>query len=351
MDKQETRDHMNRRAALGTLGAIGAIGTVALSSTAARAQQGDANWQKIVADAKKEGSLVIYHQAVPQVLERIVKDFMVQYPEIKVEYRRLITPVTHMQAIENEKASKLDGADITQYANAIWYRDKAQENFFLRPVGPATAEYPKDSLLYGAVPVVAVMPFVIVYNGNLVKTPITNMRDLLRPELKGKVGSSDLVAETVFAFYEWIEKTQGADFLPQFAAQKPKLTAGVVPLLQSVASGEISAAAWGIHAVANSLIAQGAPLKVVQPNPAFASRDVLAALAHSRRPNAALVFLDYMMSRRGQGIWNGGGETASVLSGIPGSLDAKAMQPWDVFRYTADFQRDYKAKFDKLFKA
>jgi iron(III) transport system substrate-binding protein len=256
-----------------------------------------------------------------------------------------------MQAIETEKAGKLDGADVTQYANAIWYRDKAQEGFFLKPVGPATADYPKESLLYGSVPIAAVMPFVMAYNTNLVKTPITGMRDLLRPELRGKVGSSDLVAETSYAFYEWVEKTQGADFLALFAAQKPRLTVGVLPLLQSVAAGELDAALIGIHAVANALIAQGAPLKVVQPNPAFASADVVAALAHSRRPNAAQVFLDYMMSRRGQAAWNGAGETASVIPGVPGSLDAKTMHPWDVFRYTADFQREYKLKFDKMFKA
>lgn len=197
---------MNRGSALGTLGALGAL---ALATLAARAQQGDANWQRIVAAAKREGSVVIYHQAVPQVLERISKDFMVQYPEIKVEVRRLLTPVTHMQAIETEKAGKIDGADITQYANAIWHRDKAQENFFLKPVGPATADYPKESLQYGAVPIVAVMPFVLAYNSNLVKTPITSMRDLLRPEFQGKVGSSDLVAKTVYAFYEWIENPEG----------------------------------------------------------------------------------------------------------------------------------------------
>ena len=348
MKDHSKQDNLNRRSAIGTLGALGAL---ALGARPAQAQQGDANWQRIVAAAKKEGSLVIYHQAVPQVLDRVTKDFMAQYPEIKVEYRRLLTPVTHMQAIESEKAGKLDGAAITQYANAIWYRDKAQENFFMKPVGPATADYPKDSLLYGSVAIAAVMPFVMAYNTNLVKTPITSMRDLLKPEFRGKVGSSDIVAETVYAFYEWIEKTQGADFLPQFAAQKPKLTVGVLPLFQSIAAGEIAAGLYGIHAVANSLIAQGAPMKVVQPNPAFASVDVVAALAHSRRPNAALVFLDYMMSRRGQGAWNGSGETASVIPGIPGSLDAKTMQPWDVFRYTAEFQRDYKIKFDKLFKA
>lgn len=337
-------DKLNRRNAIGTLGAL------ALAAPSARAQQGDANWQKIVADAKKEGSVVIYHQAVPQVLERIAKDFMAQYPEIKVEVRRQVTPVQHMSAIENEKRANIDGADVTQYANAIWYRDRAQENYFIKPTGPAMADYPKDSLLYGQVPIIAVMPFVIGYNTNLVKFPVTGYRDLLRPELKGKVGSSDLVAETVYAAYEWMEKNVGPDFLPAFAAQQPKLTVGVVPLFQGLAAGELAMAAWGIHAVANALSAQGAPIKVFQPNPAFASADVVAALAHSRRPNAAHVFLDYMMSRRGQTVWNGTGETASVIPGIQGSLDARTMQPWDVFRYTPEFQRNYKAKFDKMFK-
>ena len=337
--------HPQRRQALATMGALAAS-----TMLPAQAQQGDANWQRIVAAARREGSLVIYHQAVPVVLERITKDFMAQYPEIKVEIRRLITPVTHMQAIENEKSTRIDGADITQYANAIWYRDRAQDNYFQKPVGPALADYPKEHLLYGQVAVVAIMPFVMGYNTNLVKTPITSYRDLLRPEFKGKVGSSDLVAETVYAYYEWLENTQGPDFLAQFAAQNPKLTAGVVPLFQAIAAGELAAGAWGIHSIANGLIAQGAPIKVVQPNPAFASADVVAALAHARRPNAALVFMDYIMSRRGQGAWNGTGETASVIPGIPGSLDAKTMQPWDVFRYTPEFQRNYKARFDKMFK-
>jgi len=26
------------------------------------------------------------------------------------------------------------------------------------------------------------------------------------------------------------------------------------------------------------------------------------------------------------------------------------MQPWDVFRYTPEFQKNYKVKFDKMFK-
>ena len=312
--------------------------------------QGDANWQRVVAAAKKEGSLVIYFQAVPPVMERVTKEFMALYPEIKVEAKRLVQPAQHMSAIENEKRSGIDGADVTQYANAIWYKEKSAEGFFIKPVGPAAAEFPKDYLLYGSVPVIAIMPFVIAYNTNLVKTPITGFRDLLRPELKGKVGASDMVAETVYAYYEWLEKTQGDDFLPRFAAQNPKLAAGVMPITQGTASGELAATIFSIYGIANTLIESGAPIKTVLPSPAFASADVVAALAHAKRPNAAAVFLDFMMSRRGQTAWNGKGETASPIPGIPGSLDAKNMQPWDVFRYTPEFQTDYRARWNKMFK-
>ncbi|MBM3346083.1 MAG: extracellular solute-binding protein [Betaproteobacteria bacterium] len=322
----------NMRRKLGQAAAVVAC-VAAVSAWAPEAlAQGDANWQKIVAAAKKEGSLVIYHQAVPPVVGRVVKDFMAMYPEIRVEAKRQVMPAQHMAVIENEKKSNIDGADVSQYSNAIWYRDMAKENYFLKPVGPALADYPKEHLLYGAVPIIAVMPFVIAYNTNLVKTPVNNLRDLLRPEFKGKIGTSDIVAETVYACYEWLEKTQGADYLPQLAALQPKLTPGVVPLFQGLAAGELAVAAYGIHAIANPLIAQGAPIKVIQPNPAFVSADVMAAVAHARRPNAALVWMDYIMSRRGQAQWNGAGEKASVILGIPGSLDAKTMQPWDIFR-------------------
>lgn len=312
--------------------------------------QGDANWQKIVAAAKKEGNLVIYYQTVAPLIDRVIKDFQAAYPEIRVESKRQIQPAQHMAVIENEKKMNIDGADITQYANAIWYKEKAAENFFLKPIGPATAEFPKEYLLYGVVPIIAIQPFFIAYNTNLIKTPITGYRDLLRPEFKGRVGASDMVAETVFAYYEWVEKTQGADFLEKFAAQGPKLAVGVVPITQGTASGELAGTLMSIYAIANPLIEKGAPIKTVLTNPAFGSADVMAALAHAKRPNAALLFMDFIMSKRGQTAWNGKGETASPMAGVPGSLDAKTMNIWDPFRYTPEFQKNYLVKWNKLFK-
>ncbi len=332
------------------LGLVAAATMLAALWAPASNAQADANWQRIVAAAKKEGNLVIYYQTVAPLIDRVIKDFQSVYPEIKVESKRQVQPAEHMVVIENEKKANLDGADISQYSNAIWHKEKSAENFFLKPAGPANAEYPKEYLLYGAVPIIAIQPYMIAYNTNLVKTPVTGYRDLLRPEFKGRVGASDMVAETVFAYYEWLGNTQGADFLEKFAAQNPKLMVGTVPITQGTASGELAATVMSIYGIANPLIAQGAPIKTVLTNPAFASADVMVALAHAKRPNAALVFLDFIMSRRGQTAWNGRGETASPISGIPGSLDAKAMQPWDVFRYTPEFRKNYLVNWNKLYK-
>jgi iron(III) transport system substrate-binding protein len=341
----------NRRSLLaGFVGLAGVALATAWSPMAQAQAQGDANWQKIVAAAKKEGNLVIYYQTVSPLIERVIKEFNVVYPEIRVESKRQVQPAQHMAVIENEKKMNIDGADITQYANAIWYKEKAAENYFLKPAGPAAADFPKDYLLYGVVPIIAIQPFMIAYNTNLIKTPPTSYRDLLKPEYTGRVGASDMVAETVFAYYEWVEKTYGEDFLPKFAAQKPKLGVGVVPITQGTASGELAGTLMSIYAIANPLIASGAPIKTVLTNPAFASADVMAGLAHAKRPNAAQVFMDFIMSRRGQQAWNGRGETASPIQGIPGSLEAKNMNIWDPFRYTPEFQKNYLVKWNKLFK-
>ena len=43
--------------------------------TPAAVAQGDANWQKIVAAAKQEGSVFVYYQTVAPLMDRVIKDF------------------------------------------------------------------------------------------------------------------------------------------------------------------------------------------------------------------------------------------------------------------------------------
>jgi iron(III) transport system substrate-binding protein len=96
-------------------------------------------------------------------------------------------------------------------------------------------------------------------------------------------------------------------------------------------------------------VAQGAPIKVVTPKPSFGFGYFGAALGWAKHPDAALVFLDYLMSSRGQEAWNGTGGLASPLPGIPGAVDASSVTPYDPSAYTTDKVKAVTATWNALF--
>ena len=95
---------------------------------------------------------------------------------------------------------------------------------------------------------------------------------------------------------------------------------------------------------------QGAPIKMVVPSPGIGTPFYGTVLNWGKRPNAALVFMDYIMSRRGQTVWAGLGEAASPLAGIPGALDATSIAPFDATKYNADAVKRAAEEFLKLFR-
>ena len=308
-----------------------------------------AEWARIVAAANKEGRVVIYYSTVTPVVERIKADFEKAYPGIVLEYSRVNAGV--VGKVEAERNTGADGADANLDSSAIiWTLALAKAGVLKRPIGPASVTWPAAYLLGGSAPVLAMEPITISYNTNLVKTPVNGYQDLLRPEFKGKLATTELLGPTLVAWYEWLEKTQGADFLPRLAAQNPKYYTGAAVTTQAAVSGEMSVAAFSNPTISFPLIAQGAPLKMIVPNPSFAIRYTGTVFNWAKRPNAALVLQDYLMSPRGQATWNGGGESASPLPNIPGAMDSRTVNPYDPTPYTPEVVIAYTKKWNALFK-
>ena len=116
----------------------------------------------------------------------------------------------------------------------------------------------------------------------------------------------------------WPERTHGKDYLTQLRAQNPRMYNGGTPMSQAVASGEVSAA--GIAAVptnAKALSALDAPGDDVVPNPGIGTSYGLAALAWSKRPNAARVLADFAKSPGGQAAWHGVGGARAHYGEFP----------------------------------
>ena len=319
----------------------------ALASEASLAQS--AAWKNVVAAAQKEGSVVVFSAQGPSVMERIKLDFEKTYPGMRLEQTRMSSGPM-MSKLDQERATGADGADVTVTTEIVWLEDRLREGALKAPMGPSTAAWPSAFMIRGTIPVLALEPFGIAYNTNLVKTPITGYRDLLKPEFQGKVGMIGLVATSLVAFYDWLEKKEGPDFLAKLATQQPKVYGSNPIGSQMVASGELPVASFMSATMVLPLMAKGAPVKLVYPDKVFGIQYAAGIVGWAKRPNAAQVYVDYLMSRAGQTAWNGLGEAASPLPNIPGSGDVRSINPYDPAHYTPEVVKAYRARWEGIFK-
>ena len=338
---------------LGRLGVAIFFAASALFSGAGFAQGAvsAAEWDRIVAAARKEGRVVAYVNSLPNVNDRLRDDFAKAYPGVVLEINRIVGPPIGGR-VEEERKSGVDGADLAITGESVFFLEAAKQGLIRRPVGPSSVGWPEKFMLGGAAPALNMEPFIIVYNTNLVKFPVTGYMDLLRPEFRdGKIGTSEPVGPILLAWYDFLDKLGGGGWVAKFAAQKPKLYIGVVPTTQSVASGELMATALSLSSTALPLLDKGAPIRLVVPNPPLLNAFYGGVLGWAKRPNAAMLAMDYLTSVRGQTVWNGTGGQASALSGIPNSLDSRTLELTDLRNYPNTAIGPYRDNWNRMFKA
>ncbi len=307
-------------------------------------------WSDIVAAAKKEGKVTFYYGATPASQGRVIAGFRKAYPDIEVESLRVPSGPL-MAKVDQERLGGADGADIVNSTEMGWFTLRANEGVLIKPAGPALAAWPKEWLIDGGNTVVpGVEPIAISYNRNTVKPAPRGYPDLLRPDIKGRLGIVELAATTIVAYYDWIEKTQGAGYLERIKAQNPKFYTSGVTLTQALASGEVDVGLWGVPSDLRLMMEKGAPIDFAMPSPGMGYKFGLAVLGWGKRRNAALVFMDYVMSPDGQAAWHGNGTSASPLPGVPGGLPINAVTPWNPADYPADVTKRYTDRWNRIFK-
>lgn len=321
-----------------------------LSQSTPAMAQAAGRWDAVVAAALKEGRVTVYSAASAPIMDRLKADFEKAVPGIIVESQPGTSGALAAK-LEAERSLAADGADMAIISELVWLDLKAKEGALRAPVGPSAAGWPAAYMRgNGSYPVLALEPLIITYNTSLVKTPITGYQDLLRPELKGRFGTNTMAATTVIAWLEWMEKSFGADFIARFAAQEPRLYAGVMQSTQAAAAGEIAATAYSTPQIALTAAERGAPVKIVHPNPSFGVRLGGGIVGWAKRPNAAQVFMNYVMSVRGQTAWIGPlGGTASPLPNIPNTVDARTINPYDPEQFPPEIVKTLTAKWNKIF--
>jgi len=357
--KNSTTGHsspiFSKRRAVALVAGLAFAAAVPMGSALAQANSRNvpaAEWTKIQDAARKEGKVIVYATMAPSVHDRIVAAFNAANPGIKMELVRVIGSAQTAKFEQERTAPGVEGGDLMLTADVRWAMEGAKKGYLKAPVGPATAAYPEAFIKGGHVALVGLTPWVLNYNTNLVKTPITGYQDLLRPELQGKVGSTALVAEVVSLFYKWLDDSNPG-YLEKLAAQNVKMYPSSVAATNSTGSGEIAVNAFSIIPIDNALHAQKAPLRTVIPNPSFGFAYGAAVVSWSKNPNAALVALDFILSPRGQAALVGNQEAGSPLPGVAGSIDLAKINltlvDWD--KVNMESVKAFEVKWNKLFGA
>lgn len=312
---------------------------------------GDAQWQKLIEDAKKEGEVVIYTSHAEDTMGQLATAFKERYG-IKVRVFR---------AADSDLEPKIDAeiktgnrvADIVGLSDQGYLKRMAADDAFAEPQAPALDAPGFDRKANTLLPhVTRSVATTMSYGWNTERWPkgLKDFDGLLDPKLAGgKIGILSPFTPTVMDFYTFLEKGYGSDYLERLAKQKPRIYQTGASMAEALASGEIAAATQVAQVPLYDAKDNGAPVDSGLADPAWAASLYEAVLKGADHPNAAQLLLNYMFTPAGQEII--AKHTGSVLPDIPGAATtADKTTTGGVMNASPDQFKEFVEKFNELFR-
>jgi iron(III) transport system substrate-binding protein len=271
------------------------------------------NYAEMIAAASKEGTLVIYSATDSKAAEFLLKDFRVLYPNIKVEYNDMNSTEIYNRFL-SEQAAGGAGADVTWSSAMDLQMKLVHDGYAMAYKSPESRSIPASAnwkdMAYGT----TFEPAVFVYNKRLVseaEAPKTHA-ELARlvqstPEkYKNKITTLDIEKSGVG--YMFI--TQDAKVNPDFwnfakdvqqSNMRVQSSAGI--MLERIASGEQVLGFNILGSYANTRAKKDPSIGIVIPNDyVLVMSRVMFISKTSKHPNASKLWLDYVLSKRGQTV-------------------------------------------------
>ena len=303
----------------------------------AQAPQGyPADYAKIVEAAKKEGKVVIYATTDAVAANPLVKDFETIYPGVKVEYSDLNSTELYNRFIA-EAAANNGTADLL-WSSAMDLQVKlvadGQAETYASPEIKALPKWAvwKDSA-YGT----TYEPIAFVYNKRLVPegdvpkdhTGLLKLLDAKTDFYKGKITAYDPERSGVgylFCNEDIKNFPQAWDLFKAMGKAQAKLYTSAGAMMERVTSGEhlIAYGIFGSYALGRSK--KDPNLGIILPKDyTMVTSRVAFIPKKAKNPNAAKLFLDYMLSKRGQDIIANKADLYSLRSDVEGEATIKGV--------------------------
>lgn len=289
------------------------------------AEVADGGFDEIVAAAKEEGSLSWYSDLPDAVIASTIAGFEEAYG-IKVEHIRTAQGQL-AQRFSSEMEADAPQADFLNIASKAFFTEAVGNEWFA-PVDEdsveSLADYPADYVFDDTYALINVQPLGIAYNTDTSKVSPQDWADLDDPALKGRLMIGDTAITAYSQQYHQLRVDLGDEFLEGLGALDPQVVESLVPGSQQMAAGEADVVIPALKAVVQPLIDSGAPVEFVIPDDTTGVNQYAGVVEGAEHPNAARLFLSYLLSTAGQENLTAGGTAASVLDGVPGALELPA---------------------------
>jgi iron(III) transport system substrate-binding protein len=306
----------DRAAAKSPMRACGAVAIVALalalvahpSVAAPQSVQDIANYtgadrqQILEAGAKAEGTLMVY--ATGTQIQPLIDRFEQKYPYIHVQMPRADSGDVARKVYEEYNAGVflVDVFELSSYG-LLPLRD---QDILLPFTSPEGVDFAPTAFEAGH-HWVSVRESYIGLGYNTKKTSPTDApktyQDMLDPKWKGRMSLSAVFATSA----NWVGAmvlSEGADYVRKLGQQDIRvyqLTGRAIANLMISGEEAMSPTTYNSHVEAS--VADGAPLAWVAPGPVPVTDTSVALASKSQHPHAAMLFIDFLMSKEGQELY------------------------------------------------
>ncbi len=260
-----------------------------------------------VAKAEQEGGVAYYGHDSEQAIATLLGAFRKDFPKIKTSYVRLQTGALYAKLLSERSAGtyQVDILDLSDVAPAM---DFQKRGGYMQYTSPEAAAYKPEYLSNPAGYYFwAGVTFAgIGYNTTRLKAEDApkNWKDILNPKYAGVISAKLSTSGTQDMQWYMLRKLYGNDFWKEFAKLKPHGFDSRSQLFDRLAKGEDEVCALAEYAGHVFYKDKGANIEFVAPPDGLPATPVVVGIVDKApHPEAAKLFLDWGMSRRGQTVW------------------------------------------------
>jgi iron(III) transport system substrate-binding protein len=303
-------------------------------SAGAQAPQGyPPDYAKVVEAAKKEGKVLVYATTDAVAANPLIKDFQALYPGVGVEYSDVNSTELYNRFIAEAAAGST--ADVLWSSAMDLQVRLAADGYAASYASPEIAGLPKWAVWKNQAYGTTYEPITFVYNKRLVPAAdvpqdhpaLLKLLAATPDAYKGKITAYDPEKSGVgFLFVNQDVKNWPLawDLFKAFGRTGIKLYTSAGAMMERVTSGEHTIAynIFGSYALGRSK--KNPNLGIVMPKDYTLVTSRVAFISNkSKNPNAAKLFLDYLLSKRAQTIVANQAELYSLRADVEGEATAK----------------------------